>query len=81
MAWLGLAGRHAIVTGGASGIGRAAASALLDAGARLTIMDFDESRLIETKDSLEALSRKSISHICVDVSDGRSVSAAFDSGP
>ena len=40
---LGLEGRMAIVTGGASGIGLACASLLRDAGARVTIADRHES--------------------------------------
>lgn len=39
MAWLGLAGKRAVVTGGSSGIGRATALGLLRAGVHVTIVD------------------------------------------
>ena len=37
-----LQGRHAVVTGGASGIGRAIALAFADQGAKVTVADLDE---------------------------------------
>ena len=40
-----LAGRHALVTGGSRGIGRAVAAALTDAGATVTIMGRTEASL------------------------------------
>lgn len=40
-----LAGRHALVTGGGSGIGAAAAQALAGAGCRVSILGRDEARL------------------------------------
>jgi NAD(P)-dependent dehydrogenase (short-subunit alcohol dehydrogenase family) len=42
------AGRHIVVTGAASGIGRACARAFADAGARVTVSDIDEQGAIET---------------------------------
>ena len=42
-----LAGRHAIVTGGASGIGRACAEAFAREGARVTVADLDGDRANE----------------------------------
>ncbi len=43
MAWQDLSGRLCVVTGGASGIGRATALALADAGARVLVADVDET--------------------------------------
>ena len=40
-----IAGRHALITGGASGIGLAVARALNGEGASVTIADYDRERL------------------------------------
>jgi NAD(P)-dependent dehydrogenase (short-subunit alcohol dehydrogenase family) len=48
MTWeLGLEGRGVVVTGGAGGIGRAVAQAFADAGARVAVVDLDQSRCEE----------------------------------
>lgn len=47
-----LAGRHILVTGASSGLGRAAAIAFADCGARLALMGRDAGRLGETRTSL-----------------------------
>ncbi|WP_137899203.1 SDR family oxidoreductase [Sphingomonas sp. 2SG] len=44
-----LSGRHLLVTGASSGLGRAAALAFAEAGARLTLMGRDTGRLDETR--------------------------------
>ena len=49
---MSLDGRTAIVTGGASGIGRAVARRLLDDGARVVIADNDEDRGEETAEAM-----------------------------
>src|SRR5438093_12050111 len=47
-----LSGRVAVVVGGASGIGRAAAKALAGQGARLVIADFDTARMARTVEEI-----------------------------
>ncbi|HSZ53881.1 MAG TPA: SDR family NAD(P)-dependent oxidoreductase, partial [Caulobacteraceae bacterium] len=51
---LRLDGRTAWITGGARGIGLAAAEALAEAGARVTIADRDESELAKARAALAA---------------------------
>ena len=49
-----LDGKVAVVTGGASGIGRAIATALAIRGATIAIADIDQSLAMETSQALEA---------------------------
>lgn len=65
-------GRHAVVTGGGSGIGLAIARALHDAGARVTLMGRSVERLRGVLDSLPGAAG-----IAVDVADEASVAQAF----
>ena len=51
MAKTGFAGRHAIVTGGAQGIGAAIAKRLAAAGARVTVWDLDGSPRVDVTDA------------------------------
>lgn len=48
MAWLGLAGKRAVITGGSSGIGRATAVGLLRAGVHVTIVDINVDKVTFT---------------------------------
>jgi NAD(P)-dependent dehydrogenase (short-subunit alcohol dehydrogenase family) len=59
-------GKVALVSGGASGIGRAAASAWLEAGARVALFDQSAERLEE---SAAALGPAALATVCGDVSE------------
>ncbi|WP_109476394.1 SDR family NAD(P)-dependent oxidoreductase [Paraburkholderia sp. C35] len=71
-----LAGKHAVVTGGGSGIGAATAQALVQAGARVTLMGRDAQRLAAQRDKLGAYGEIAAC-ISVDVSDESAVNKAF----
>jgi NAD(P)-dependent dehydrogenase (short-subunit alcohol dehydrogenase family) len=71
-----LAGKHAVVTGGGSGIGAATAQALVRAGARVTLMGRDAQRLAAQRDALSAQGEIAAC-ISVDVSDESAVGKAF----
>lgn len=71
-----LAGRHALVTGGARGIGLASARALLARGASVTLLGRDEQALRAASDALAAPGRVAVA--AADVADMASVQAAFD---
>jgi len=64
-------GRHALVTGGGSGIGAAIAKVLKDKGASVTIVGRNEERLSLMAGELE------VSHQVVDITDRRQVTSAF----
>jgi NAD(P)-dependent dehydrogenase (short-subunit alcohol dehydrogenase family) len=64
----------AVVTGGASGIGRACAVAFAREGLDVAIADLNEARLAETKAEIEALGRRCIAARC-DVTDDAAVAA------
>lgn len=66
-------GQHAVVTGGASGIGLAVARRLLEGGATVSLWDYDEKTLQESR---AALASGQVHAQVVDVSDEASVRAA-----
>ena len=72
---LPLAGRHALVTGGARGIGLACARALLQRGARVTLLGRDGAALDAATDSLARLGQAQA--VSADIADEASVRAAF----
>ncbi|NKS63063.1 SDR family oxidoreductase [Rhodococcus hoagii] len=67
-----LEGRRALVTGGASGIGRAIAESYVDAGARVVIADRD---LTAAEDAARAMAADGA--VAVDVADEESVEDAY----
>src|SRR5262245_48897651 len=65
-----LDGRHALVTGGGRGIGRAIAAALTGAGAKVTVLGRDETRLAEAEKAGDAAG-----YVVADVTDEHAVRA------
>lgn len=72
-----LAGKVAVVTGAASGIGRALAEVLARRGCSLALADIDEAGLAETARRVEAAGRRASAHV-VDVADWDGVLALAD---
>ncbi|HEX2736596.1 MAG TPA: SDR family NAD(P)-dependent oxidoreductase, partial [Acidimicrobiia bacterium] len=68
-----IAGRVAVVTGGAGGVGRGIVEALLEEGARVVIADIEAPVLEKTVSELR--DRGEVSGIRTDVSDAASVEA------
>jgi len=69
----GLQGKRILITGGAMGIGKATAARFLKEGAKVTIIDRDESSCQKTKQDLTGLEDP----VIADVSDFDSVARAF----
>jgi 3-oxoacyl-[acyl-carrier protein] reductase len=71
-----LGGRHAVVTGGAQGIGRAVAARFLESGARVAIWDRDRALAQETAAELKA--KGPFVTVAADVGDYTQVESARD---
>lgn len=71
-----LAGVRALVTGGASGLGKAIATGLLEQGARVAILDLDPARVAAVEAELVKVG--DVRGLVGDVSDEASVEAALD---
>jgi len=69
--------RATVVTGGASGIGRAIAQALAREGARVAVLDLDEGGARETAAAIERAGGSAAAHR-VDVTDVSAVDGAID---
>ncbi len=73
-----LAGRIALVTGGANGIGRATAARLLAEGAAVVLADIDVAALGETKAAFaKVYGKDSVRGVVMDVTDEQAVEHAF----
>ncbi len=72
-----IADRVAVVTGAASGIGRAVSVELARKGADLALVDIDDAELAETKAEVEATGRRATTHI-VDVASQEQMAALPD---
>jgi 15-hydroxyprostaglandin dehydrogenase (NAD) len=72
-----IAGKVAVVSGGASGIGRASVLALAERGASVVIADLDEERSRQTVEM--ATARGGIAHFCrCDVTQSGDIEAVFE---
>ena len=69
----GLKNKRALITGGASGIGKATAARFLEEGVQVTILDRDETACDQIQEELAGLATVIVS----DVSDSESVKRAF----
>ena len=69
-----LNGRVAIITGGAQGIGYAAAQRMLNSGDKVVLWDMDALKLVHAKGELSALGE--VSTAVVELTDDAAVSAA-----
>jgi 3-oxoacyl-[acyl-carrier protein] reductase len=74
---LGLAGAAAVVTGGSSGMGRAAAECLAEDGARVAVLARRRAELDETVEALRKLGSPDAFGLSVDVADAAAVEPAF----
>jgi 3-dehydrosphinganine reductase len=73
-----LTGRHAIVTGGSSGIGLATARLLAAGGARVSLVARDEARLDEAASDISSATDGMVGVAGADVRDGDALRGAID---
>ena len=72
-----LSGRVALVSGAASGMGKAMAIAFAEAGADLMMADLNEAGMSETAGEIEQLGRRAVPMVC-NVSDSTQIEAMFE---
>ena len=74
-----LQGQVALITGAAGAIGRAISFGFLDAGACVTLVDYDQTRLVEFEQELSVkYQQKNILSVVADVKDSKQIKHAFD---
>jgi NAD(P)-dependent dehydrogenase (short-subunit alcohol dehydrogenase family) len=73
--WLGLKDRVCVVSGAGSGIGRAVAFAMAQAGASVVLLDKDDARCRATAEALRPTGARTLALAC-DIADPASVAAA-----
>ena len=61
---ISLKGKRSLITGSASGIGRAMAERFAEAGSNLILVDIDEKKLMQVKNSLEGYGVDVESYLC-----------------
>jgi NAD(P)-dependent dehydrogenase (short-subunit alcohol dehydrogenase family) len=72
-----LEGQHAVVTGGSRGIGAAVARALVERGAKVTVMSRSLDELRKQADSLRSDLSATVTALACDVTDSASIRNAF----
>jgi len=72
-----LSGRVALVSGAASGMGRAMALGFAEAGADLMLADLNAAGMEETAGHIERLGRRAVPTVC-DISDASQINAMFE---
>jgi 2-keto-3-deoxy-L-fuconate dehydrogenase len=71
-----LQGKHAVITGGASGIGKAVAQVFATNGAHVHIIDVNQEAIDASKKEIDKTKGNVIGHVC-DVTDQKQVVATF----
>src|SRR3546814_16550130 len=77
----GLSGHHALITGGGSGLGRAATRCMREAGAAVTIVGTDAAKLARARAELGDVSAMAFDVTAVEAAEGFAARVADRHGP